>query len=110
MPPPPSSPPFFFPEGKIKDKGCWQFRATKTDVPIPKLITKSLQILLLHIQVSKKLTGSSIFFEAIYIHNCITGSVLTTTERIHTYSPVSTVNKTSQFALACTVEANLNSY
>lgn len=73
-------PPLFFSEGKIKDKGCWQFRATKTDVPIPKLITKSLQILLLHIQVSKKLTASSIFFEAIYIHNCITGSVLTTTQ------------------------------
>lgn len=76
----PPAPPFFFTEGKIKDKGCWQFRATKIDVPIPKLITKSLQTLSLHIQVSRKLTGSSIYFEAIYINNCITRSDLSTTE------------------------------
>lgn len=67
---------FFLTEGKIKDKGCWQFRATKTDVPRPNLIIESLKILSLHTQVFKKLTGSRIYFEAVCIHNCITGSDL----------------------------------
>lgn len=39
---------FFLTEGKIKDKGCWQFKAPKTDVPIPNAVIESLQILSLH--------------------------------------------------------------
>lgn len=73
---PPSFFVLFLTKGKIKDKGCWQFRATKTDVPIPNLIIESLQILSLHTQVFKKLTGSSICFEAVDVNNCITGSDL----------------------------------